>query len=361
MGNLVAIDLFSGAGGTTAGLKKAGVKVKLAVELDEVAVQTYKNNNPEVEVFCEDIREIPSSILTKKLMRQPEDKLLLVACPPCQGFSSIRKNGFNDERNQLIFEFVRCVNDLNPEFLLMENVAGMTRGIGKEIFAKFKNEISKKYEIVYDVLNSADYGVPQSRKRLVLHGVRKDISKKLERKKRNLSLPTPTHCQDGERLPLWLSADVILGLPAIEAGMEYEGEGVYNHITNNLSDLNIQRMRYIREHGGSRKALPENLSLNCHKNTSGHGDVYGILDITKPAITITGGCMTFSKGRFGHPFQDRALSAREAARLQSFDDDYIFSGNKGDLAKQIGNAVPVNLARASGNYFSDLFELLKGE
>ncbi|HET1965101.1 TPA: DNA cytosine methyltransferase, partial [Streptococcus pneumoniae] len=114
--------------------------------------------------------------------------------------------------------------------------------------------------------------------------------------------------------------------------------------------------------GGSRTSLPKSLELNCHKNRLGHSDVYGILDINKPSITITGGCMSYSKGRFGHPTQNRALSAREAARLQSFDDDYIFVGNRGQLAKQIGNAVPVKLAQASGNYFMSVYrEIANGQ
>jgi len=125
-----------------------------------------------------------------------------------------------------------------------------------------------------------------------------------------------------------------------------------------MSDINLRRIRYIREHGGTRTCLPDTLSLPCHKNSSGHTDVYGIMDMTKPAPTITGGCMHYSKGRFGHPFQDRAISAREAARLQSFDDDYKFSGNNTHVALQIGNAVPVKLAEASGLYFSNLFKII---
>ncbi|WP_413536704.1 DNA cytosine methyltransferase [Carnobacterium divergens] len=359
MGELIAIDLFSGAGGTTAGLKKAGINVRLAVELNKIAAKTYTNNNPEVFLICDNIQNVSSQELKNNINMSDEDMLLLVACPPCQGFSSIRKNGIDDERNELIFEYLRCIQDLKPEFLLMENVAGMTRGIGKDIFAKFKNMVSENYDIVYDVLNSADYGVPQNRKRLVLHGIRKDVVVKMKKYNKELGLPIKTHSKIGGETPKWINADVILGLPEIRAGEEYQGKDIYNHLSNNLSDINIERIRHIRNNGGSRKSLPDNLSLDCHKNTKGHGDVYGILDINKPSITITGGCMSYSKGRFGHPYQDRALSAREAARLQSFDDDYIFFGKKGALAKQIGNAVPVKLAQASGFYFVDLFHTME--
>ena len=349
--SIVAIDLFSGAGGTTAGLKKAGIRVVGAVEIDEVACKTYKYNNPEVEVINKDIREV-DAIKLKNLVN--DNKLLLVACPPCQGFSSIRNGGENDIRNELVFEYLRLIDELAPEFLLMENVSGMSRGKGKKIFAKFISNIITKYNIKYDVLNAADYGVPQVRRRLVLHGIRKDISKK---NKIKVELPDKTYSKMGEYgLKKWVNASVILGLPKIEAGEDYEDPEhvIFNHTACGLSDLNKKRIHFIREHGGSRKELPQELKKNWGRNLEGHTDVYGILKMNRPSITITGGCMSFSKGRFGHPFQDRALSAREAARLQSFDDSYVFFGNKGQLARQIGNAVPVKLGEASGLFFKKI-------
>ena len=175
-----------------------------------------------------------------------------------------------------------------------------------------------------------------------------------------VQLPPKTHSNIPElNLLPWVNADVIMDLPPINGGEEFIGKGIFNHVANKLSDLNIERMIHIRNNGGNRSSLPESLELKCHKNRSGHNDVYGILDITKPSITITGGCMSYSKGRFGHPTQNRALSAREAARLQSFDDDYIFVGNRGQLARQIGNAVPVRLAKASGDYFISFVGELK--
>lgn len=362
MKKLVAIDLFSGAGGTTAGLKKAGVDVRAAVEINSIAAKTYLLNNPEVTIFEKDIKEIKAEELARELGKLDNQSLILVACPPCQGFSSIGTHNKYDIRNQLIFEYERLIQELNPEFLLMENVAGMSRGIGKEIFKQFRESISEKYEIVYDILNAADYGVPQTRKRLVVHGIRKDILSKVNQKTNfKISLPIQTHSEEGKTKALWVNSEVILDLPPIKAGEEYKGDGVYNHISNNLSDINIRRIQHIRKHGGDRTSLPDHLVLECHKRSSGHKDVYGVLDSSKPAITITGGCMSYSKGRFGHPTQDRALSAREAARLQSFDDEYIFIGNKTQLATQIGNAVPVKLAEASGKYFIKLAEILGDE
>ncbi len=355
---IVAIDLFSGSGGTTAGLKKAGIKVIGAVEIDKTACKTYSYNNPEVDLVNEDIRKVKG----KRFKNIIEDnKLLLVACPPCQGFSSIRNGGENDIRNELVFEYLRLIKELKPDFLLMENVAGMSRGKGKLIFSKFVSQIKNKYKIKYDVLNAADYGVPQLRKRLVLHGVRNDIVQKYHIK---VELPTKTYSKNGENgLKKWKNADVILGLPEIKAGEDYEDKekGIFNHIANGLSELNIKRLKFIREHGGSRESLPSELTQNWKRDLRGHKDVYGILDITKPSITITGGCMTFSKGRFGHPFEDRALSAREAARLQSFDDSYIFFGNRVELSRQIGNAVPVDLGKASGLFFKEIEEIIGGK
>ncbi len=363
--NLYAIDLFSGCGGVTAGLKKAGIKVCAAVEINEIAVETYQKNNEEVAVLQKDIRNVNGNELREISGISSEDYLLLVACPPCQGFSAIRRGGENDERNHLVFEFIRLVKELNPEFILMENVSGMKTGKGRKTFEKAYQEFEKLYKCKCDILNAADYGVPQTRKRLVLHGIRKDIYNTYKENGVEICLPVPTHAESKKKqkasgLSAWRNADVILGLPEIAAGDEYAGDNVYNHACNRMTDINIKRIRYIRQHGGSRTCLPENLALNCHKGKSGHTDVYGIIDINKPAPTITGGCMYYSKGRYGHPYQDRALSAREAARLQSFDDDYIFKGTNMQIAVQIGNAVPVELARASGLYFDRIFRIICG-
>lgn len=358
---LYAIDLFSGCGGVTSGLKKAGIQVCAAVEINEVAVETYRKNNREVAVIQRDIRSVKGDELRKAAGISGEDLLLLVACPPCQGFSAIRNGGEDDKRNELVFEYIRLVKELNPQFILMENVAGMSRGKGKETFKKAYEEFDKLYKCKYDILNAADYGVPQTRRRLVLHGIRRDLYESGKDKGITVQLPAPTHVaasrkKEDCKLPVWNNADVILGLPEIPAGGECTEKGVYNHVCNSMSDTNIKRIKYIRKHGGTRTCLPETLALNCHKNKTGHTDVYGILDLNKPAPTITGGCMHYSKGRYGHPFQNRALSAREAARLQSFDDDYIFCGNNAQIALQIGNAVPVELAKASGLYFVGMAE-----
>lgn len=357
--NIVAIDLFSGCGGTSSGLSKAGIDVRVAVEINGVAIETYQSNL-ESHVIHKDISKVKKNELLNKVNLKDDEALLLVACPPCQGFSSIGNGDENDLRNQLVFQFVRLVRQLKPSYLLMENVAGMSRGKGKKIFKEVLSQLdSLGYVVKFDILNSADYGVPQMRKRLVLHGVRKGIYRTMKRKNIELELPKPTHINpdaknNPKNLPNWNTAETVFGLPQIEAGEKYESEDIFNHFANGLSDFNKKKMDYIRKNGGSRDCLPEELVLECHKKKTGHNDVYGIIDINKPAPTMTGGCMSYTKGRFGHPFENRALSAREAARIQSFEDDFKFIGTNSDIALQIGNAVPVKLAEASGKYFQEL-------
>ncbi|EAD2708404.1 DNA (cytosine-5-)-methyltransferase, partial [Listeria monocytogenes] len=248
---IVAVDLFSGSGGTTQGLKKAGINIVAAVEIDETAAKTYHYNNPEVILINEDIKGVSGESISQ-MVHRTEDFFMLVACPPCQGFSSIRHGGEDDIRNELVFEYNRLINELEPDFLLMENVSGMTSKRGSKIFSKFIESIHSDYEVEYQVLNAADFGVPQTRKRLVLHGIRKDIMKKLGLEK--VSMPVRTHSQKEIcNLKPWVKAEVILGLPTLEAGQTYDGpEKVYNHVANGLSETNLKRIEIIRNGGGSR-------------------------------------------------------------------------------------------------------------
>ncbi|MFT9211527.1 MAG: DNA (cytosine-5-)-methyltransferase, partial [Lentilactobacillus hilgardii] len=235
---LKAIDLFSGSGGTTAGLKKAGISVVGAVEIDPVASETYKYNNPEVNLIIGDIKNVTGNALKEKAKLDKEDQLLLVACPPCQGFSSIRNGGEDDIRNELVFEFLRLIQELQPDYVLMENVSGMSRGKGKVIFKEFYQQLQIDYDLVYDILNSADYGIPQIRKRLVLHGIRKDHGKVLNNIGLKLQLPESTFSKNGdEKRKKWRTAKVIMDLPPIKAGEEYidPKNKIFNHVYNDLS------------------------------------------------------------------------------------------------------------------------------
>lgn len=311
-------------------------------------------------------------ILCSKIQKLKKgSNFLLAGCPPCQGFSNIGKRDVTDLKNQLVFEYTRLIQEMKPTFILMENVPGMSKGVGKEIFKRVIKILEKQYYLKYDTLNAADYGVPQIRKRLVLHGIRNDVYVKLNKvypKEIENIFPIQTHYENGinNRKKNWVSVGEILrNLPVIKAGESYEDEKIHNHIARKLSDTNLLRLDYIRKNGGSRKCLSEKLVLECHKkaNTS-YGDTYGIMSINKPSPTLTSGCTAITKGRFGHPIQNRGISVREAARLQSFDDNFIFYGGLDSMSLQIGNAVPPKLAEASGKKIirlMDLYDKLNNE
>ena len=343
--NYFVIDLFSGSGGSALGFRSAGFTVAAAVEINKLASESFKKNFPETKVFSEDICSIDGKRLLKEtgLSASDRDKIVILACPPCQGFSTARRNEQrkSDPRNLLIMEFVRLVKEIKPAAFVMENVPGLAKGIGRVVFNDAMNQLSKiGYHMTEPkVLEAADYGVPQRRKRLVLMGTRV--------KKINLALPEPTHqkpqSQDN-KLQAWKTVrETISDLPKIKAGTRDEKD--LFHMSAHLSEINLQRLRHTPKDGGSRSSWPENLVLACHKSVKGYTDVYGRMQWDSPSPTMTGGCAMISKGRFGHPEQNRAISLREASRLQSFPDDFVFVGNFGEIAKQIGNAVPPQLAK----------------
>ena len=293
---------------------------------------------------------------------------LLAGCPPCQKFSMQNRihnldEGKIDEVKKLLMQFKRIIQEVFPPFVLMENVPGIKSSYGGKILNEFLTDLdnrnaplNQQYEVVYGVVNAANYGVPQTRKRFVLHAVRRDIFQIMCKLGLKLTLPIETHSQDGTNgKKKWVTVrETFQGLPALKAGERYSDDRIKNHACANLSEKNLRRMKIIRANGGSRSALPPDLVLNCHKTYSGHNDVYGIMDPDKPAPTMTGGCLSYSKGRFGHPFEDRAISVREAARIQTFPDDYVFGENLTKAALEIGNAVPIKLVEASGKVFYDI-------
>jgi len=376
-----AIDIFSGCGGVSCGLTLAGFKVKAAVEIEDTAVDTYLGYPPLAKVNVlrgaegGDICKLKGEDILRAAGISREDIYLFAGCPPCQNFS--RQNPSNvkkplAERKKLLFEFLRIIEELEPPFILMENVPGIKTDANKDILDEFLARLRKKYIVVDDVLNSADYGVPQIRKRFVLHAVRIDIHNELIKAGFEFELPKATHSgKEGAGLLPWKTVrEAIDDLPTIGAGETYEDpEGrIRNHKCANLDPINIRRIRAIRANGGSRVGLPEDLVLKCHKKVDkdgkvfdGHKDVYGIMDADKPSPTMTGGCLCYSKGRYGHYAQDRAISVREAARLQTFPDDFIFSDSLTAAALQIGNAVPIDLVKASGAVLKQAMYLIKAK
>lgn len=369
-----AIDIFSGCGGVSCGLSLAGFKVKSAVEIEKHAVKTYLGYGPlnKVNVLNEDISNLSGEQILKAAKIKKDDIYLFAGCPPCQNFSRqnpLNKDKTDEERKKLLFEFLRLIEEILPPFILMENVPGIKTDFNNAILSEFLQRLKKNYYVKEAVLNAANYGVPQARKRFVLHAVRNDINDELKSMGFLFDLPKATHDKKGNNgLPKWKTVREAIGdLPAIKAGEEYEDDGkIHNHKCADLSKINLKRIRAIRKNGGSRKGLPKKLVLNCHKKEdengnvfSGHGDVYGIMDPDKPAPTITGGCLCYSKGRYGHYSQDRAISIREAARLQTFPDDFVFSNTLTDSALQIGNAVPIDLVKASGEVFKMAIKSIK--
>lgn len=339
----VAVDLFSGGGGLTQGLKEAGFMVCAAVELDASACETYSANHPETILYQRDIREITGSELLKT---SPTGKIdLIAACPPCQGFSSLTaKYKREDERNQLIFDFVRLVKEVRPQTLMMENVPGLANGKGRQLFLLALSEFETLgYRLKYDVLNVADYGIPQHRKRLVvLGGLNKCID-----------IPPPTHAEwENSSLSPWVTVkETIAELPkpkTMSSRRPIEGDVAANwHITRDLSEINKARLRALRA-GQSRAHIPIELRPPCHKKSDhGFSNVYARMSWDAPSPTITGGCTTLSKGRFGHPSQLRTISVYEAALLQTFPSTYKFKTEHMDtVCKLIGNALPPKFAQA---------------
>jgi DNA-cytosine methyltransferase len=347
MDSLKVIDLFAGAGGLSQGFRDAGFDIISAVEINKNLSQTYKENFPKTKIFEEDIIKIKS----KSLLSKHSSVDVIIGGPPCQGFSMsgkrIRNNGIflNDKRNVLFKEFVRIIKELKPKVFIMENVPGILN-----IFeGKTKNQIlsifkSIGYETKVKVLLAADYGVPQIRKRAFFIG-------------NNLGIDPDFFFPPIDNKDYVTVKDAIFDLPFIESGegefkslykkkplteyqkmMRKNSNFLYNHICTKHDDKVISIIKMLKE-GEGRNSLPAKL-----RTKSIHSGSYMRIVKDKPAYTITTRFDTPPVGRVTHPVANRALTAREAARLQSFPDNFIFFGKKTHVGIQIGNAVPPLLA-----------------
>lgn len=316
-----SIDLFAGCGGLTEGMKAAGFNTVAAVEVEPIAAEAYSLNHPSTRVLTKDIRTI-SGVEIKQYM--DNKKLhLLAGCPPCQGFSTVRRLNkptcAPDKRNDLVNDYFRLITELRPLTIMMENVPGLLNySLFKDIMVKLE---VLGYSLCVEIVNIKDYGVPQSRKRLVMVGsllgnlfVAQGSEKKVSVRDAIGELPIPSESPD----PL-------------------------HQIVAKHTDKIMKRITLTPKNGGSRKDLPAEFTLACHmRKEIGFNDIYGRLRWDDHSSTITSGCLNPSKGRFLHPEQDRALTPREAALLQSFPDNYQFPANisKQALALLIGNALP---------------------
>lgn len=338
---LTAIDVFAGGGGLTVGLKRAGFEVAAAIEVDEHAYATYRANHPEVYAFKQDVRTVSGQDLLAVTGWKRID--LLAGCPPCQGFTSLTsKYKRDDARNALVSEMTRLAREIRPRAIMMENVPRLKGQKGKILYEKLWRSLEELgYFLADDILEVADYGVPQRRKRLVLLGGQGF----------RIDPPHPSHSERGKNgLAPWktvretishMGEPVTLG-DAKETGAVEETDW---HIVRTLSDRNAARMQSVQA-GETRASIPESLRPLCHRGGyRGFSNVYGRMEWDRPSPTITGGCTTFSKGRFGHPIHNRTISVREAALLQTFPADYRFDTPYMEhVCNIVGNALPCDFA-----------------
>lgn len=330
-----AIDLFCGAGGLSLGLQSAGFNIVGAFDAWEPAVRSYRQNFRHHPCFLEDVATLTSERLGQ--LGLPSEVDLVAGGPPCQGFSIQRIGADEDARNDLVLDFVRVAAAMRSKVFLMENVTGLLGARGRDVLSRFE-EIAQRfgYEVKTKVLNAADFGLPQLRKRVFVIGIRHDVSG-------DFVFPEPNVLRHQT------VAEALAGLPPpAEERCTLPADPL--HIVTPLSPLNRRRIQAVPP-GGGFEDLPLELRSNCHRAGAeriGHRAVYGRLHPDKPAGTITAMFDSFTRGRFGHPFEHRNLTLREGARLQGFPDDYAFAGSKREMTKQIGNAIPPPLAKAVG-------------
>ncbi|WP_233970355.1 DNA cytosine methyltransferase [Pectobacterium versatile] len=372
-----AIDLFAGAGGFTLSALEAGVEVIAAIEFDNAAADTYKQNfieklgrkidlraGPEYG----DITKVDPVALRQGLGLNRGDLELILGGPPCQGFSThrIKDAGVDDPRNALLLRYFEYVHEFQPKAFLVENVAGLLWKRHEKYLHKFIELAEENHYVIKfkEIINAVDYGVPQNRKRVFIFGIHNDLDDE------SITFPpAPTHfSRSSGKEPEWQPASTVFEpiprdikkrfvdeyfvkkniltagdayylLDSLPAGNPVSPDEVFMRPTPEM----VIRLKDTPLNG-SRVDAGEKHLLRCHSNGyEGHKDVYGRILIHQPSNTITTGCNNPSKGRFVHPWENHGITLRHAARLQTFPDDFQFSGNSTQQAKQIGNAVPPRL------------------
>lgn len=333
--NNAVIDLYCGAGGLAHGFFLEGFSVTTGIDIDTDCKFAFEKNNGTARFLEKDIRHLSSTELSTLF---PDSTIkILVGCAPCQPFSSYSRTNKNkdEEKWKLLNEFERLVREVKPDIVSMENVHDL---IFTDVYKSFYNTlIELGYHVsVNNSVYAPDYGVPQTRTRLVLLA---SLLGKIE------LLPPIFNASQYKKV-----SDFLSGLPKIKAGETHKKDPL--HRASRLSKKNLERIKASKP-GGTWNDWPKNLIAECHKNENGktYKNVYGRMSWNEPAPTITTQCNAFGTGRFGHPEQNRAISLREAALLQTFPKEYQFVPegkpyNISAVARMIGNAVPVDLARA---------------
>ncbi len=346
-----SIDLFCGAGGLTLGLKRNEIDCKIAVECEKDFAETFKLNNKNAITIRDDIAKV---CFLKLLKNKKID--LVCGGPPCQGFSTVGKKNEKDERNSLFWQFLRTVDEVNPKIVLFENVAGFRRLYNGVAYHTLVYELEKKgYKVQSKIMDAANFGAPQHRKRTIVIGCKKNLEFKF---------PMVTHTQEKTLFTekFITLRDAISDLPKLGINdsknnylnikSEYQknirrGQNfLTEHNSSNYGDK-MQKIMSLIPKNGTVKDLPKELQPK-----SFFGNTYARLDYDKPAPTITRNFGTPSSSRCIHPEQNRALSTREGARIQGFPDNYVFVGSKTSKNLQIGNAVPIALSDALGKEIS---------
>ncbi len=331
--SIEVVDLFCGIGGLSYGMKTNGLKILGGFDFDLTCQYAYEKNN-NAKFYYKDIRDVNKEDILPLYSKNAIK--VLAGCAPCQPFSSYafkNKNKDKDKYN-LLYEFGRLVKEVQPDIVTMENVPAIASFKQKSVLGDFeKTLIQENYKVSYKIVYCPDYGIPQTRKRLVL----------LASKIGNIELIPPTHSKDN-----YLTVkDAIGHLPPLKAGESCPKDQL--HRCRALSPLNLQRIK-ATPYGGSWREWPEKLKLKCHKKKSGmsFGSVYGRMIWEAPAPTMTTFCTGLGNGRFGHPVQNRAISVREAALFQTFPTSYKFFPDSQEVSlskasRYIGNAVPPRL------------------
>lgn len=322
-----AIDLFCGCGGLTLGLKQAGFEVVAGVELDNLAASSYRNNHRNTQMYQGDIQTLNPIDIMQELGIQKGELTLLAGCPPCQGFSTLRTgNGskkIDDPMNDLVFEFIRFTEAILPKAIMMENVPGLASDYRVSRIVTCLEQMG--YNCDSQIFDASKFGVPQRRRRMILVGLQnqKPIFAPEKKKRVNVRQAIGALPQPGN-----------------------SGDPLHNYKVNRTSRI-IELINKIPLDGGSRTDLPFDDQLPCHQKCNGYKDTYGRMTWSKPAPTITGGCINPSKGRFLHPEQNRAITLREAALLQGFPKNFKFDLSNGlyATAQMIGNAFPPTFAK----------------
>lgn len=344
--NFTGVDLFSGAGGMSIGAEMAGIKVVLAIDSNKHASETYRYNSPDVKFINDDIRGV-NLIDYKNYIK--EVPYVLFGGPPCQGFSvsNTKTRNLKNKNNSLFEEFIRYVKDLKPLWFVFENVEGFKNFHKGKVVKQLEKALQiLGYSIEKDVLCASDYGVPQSRRRFFMVGNRLNIAFEFP-KKHSKKVSVRDALED---LPELKNGDKIDKVSYAKRKREANNycklmRQNSRYATQNLVSQNmnyvIQRYKHIKP-GQNWKAIPDHLMRNYKNKANCHNNIYKRLDPDKPSVVIA----HYRKSMIIHPFQDRGLSVREAARLQSFPDNFIFKGSIGHQQQQIGNAVPPLLAKA---------------